>query len=183
MATRTHSTTAAPQTRPKRRAWTGCGRRPPQGRLSSPAAPSEPPAAHSAPSRVPSAGREEESVVAARGHTPERGRDEQGGVRREWPACGVAPPGDGCSGDAYCTAQKAGQAAATRMRASVSVSVQTGAGRVRAVAAAAHPLTRRRSSRHRSPCGLRWRGSTPDARSSPRQPTSGRALRAVTEYA
>ena len=43
-------------------------------------------------------------------------------------------------------------------------------GRVRTVAEAAHPTTRRRSGRHRSP-GLRWRGSTPDARNSPRQPT------------
>ena len=31
--------------------------------------------------------------------------------------------------------------------------------------------------------GLRWRGSTPDARNSPRQPTSGRPLRAVSAYA
>ena len=31
--------------------------------------------------------------------------------------------------------------------------------------------------------GLRWRGSTPDARNSPRQPTSGRPPRAVSAYA
>ena len=31
--------------------------------------------------------------------------------------------------------------------------------------------------------GLRWRGSTPDARNRPRQPTSGPQPRAVTAYA
>jgi hypothetical protein len=115
--------------------------------------------------------------VASRDAHPRRGReegepeavrckflsasDEQGGVR-EWCACDVAPPG--------IATQKAMQGRRLRRVRVCERECADRCGRVRTVAAAAHPTTRRRSGRHRSP-GLRWRGSTPDARNSPRQPT------------